>query len=59
MPQANKYTWDAKDYGVNSQNQFQWATELLTKLNLHGDELVLDIGCGEGKITAAIASTLR
>jgi trans-aconitate methyltransferase len=58
MPQANKYTWDAKDYGVNSQNQFQWATELLTKLNLHGDELVLDIGCGEGKITAAIAASL-
>lgn len=58
MPQANKYTWDAKDYGVNSQNQFQWATELLTKLNLHGDELVLDIGCGEGKITAAIAASI-
>lgn len=54
----SKYTWNAKDYGVNSQNQFQWATELLTKLKLHDDETVLDIGCGEGKITAAIAASL-
>lgn len=58
MSQANKYTWDAKDYGVNSQNQFQWATELLSKLKLNGNESVLDIGCGEGKVTAAIASSL-
>lgn len=58
MPQTNNYTWNAKDYGVNSQNQFQWATELLTKLNLQGDEAVLDIGCGEGKITAVIAASL-
>jgi trans-aconitate 2-methyltransferase len=53
-----KYTWNAKDYGVNSQNQFQWATELLDKLHLSGDEAVLDIGCGEGKITAAIAASV-
>jgi trans-aconitate 2-methyltransferase len=58
MSQANKYTWNAKDYGVNSQNQFQWATELLSKLKLDGNETVLDIGCGEGKITAAIAASL-
>ena len=39
-------------------NQFQWAAELLAKLVLSGDEAVLDIGCGEGKITAEIAKSV-
>jgi trans-aconitate 2-methyltransferase len=55
MSPEKKYDWDAKDYQVNSQNQFFWAKELLTKLKLSGDETVLDIGCGEGKITEELA----
>lgn len=58
MSSDKKFTWDAKDYRVNSLNQFLWATELLAKIGLFGDEAVLDIGCGEGKITAEIAKRL-
>lgn len=58
MQPVKNFLWDAKDYAVNSQNQFQWATELLSKLKLSGGEKVLDIGCGEGKITMAIAASL-
>jgi trans-aconitate methyltransferase len=57
--QVDKYNWDAQDYARNSQNQFQWAKELIPKLNLHGDEVLLDVGCGDGKITAEIASCLQ
>lgn len=32
------------------------AEEALSKLNLKGDEKILDIGCGDGKISAKIAS---
>lgn len=53
-----KYSWDAEDYARNSSNQFEWAKELVPKLNLKGDETLLDIGCGDGKVTALLASYL-
>jgi trans-aconitate 2-methyltransferase len=49
------YQWNASDYAIHSSVQFQWAEELIGKLELHGDESVLDIGCGDGKVTARIA----
>ncbi|MEX2681640.1 MAG: methyltransferase domain-containing protein [Candidatus Sigynarchaeota archaeon] len=52
------YSWDAKDYRSNSSAQQQWAGELIGKLGLRGDERVLDIGSGDGKVTAAIARLL-
>ena len=50
--------WDANDYSRHSAAQQQWASELIAKLSLTGKERVLDIGCGDGKITAAIAELL-
>ena len=35
--------------------QQSWARELIARLNLRGDEHVLDVGCGDGKVTAEIA----
>lgn len=58
MEKAKNYAWDAKDYAKNSQNQYQWAKELIPKLKLHGNEALLDIGCGDGKITAELAKCL-
>ncbi len=52
------YNWNAQDYAQNSQNQFQWAKELIPKLKLQGNETLLDIGCGDGKITAELARCL-
>jgi len=49
------YNWNAQDYAKNSANQFQWAKELIPKLKLQGNETLLDIGCGDGKITAELA----
>ena len=56
--EAKSYAWDAKDYAKNSQNQYQWAKELIPKLKLKGNEGLLDIGCGDGKITAELAKYL-
>jgi trans-aconitate methyltransferase len=52
----NKYIWDAEDYANYSRSQQQWGRELIKKLNISGDESILDIGCGDGKITAEIAN---
>ncbi len=58
MAKPNSYAWDAKDYAKNSANQYAWAQELIPKLKLQGSEALLDIGCGDGKITAEIAKAL-
>ncbi len=58
MNSAKNYAWNAGDYAKNSQNQFQWAKELIPKLRLDGTERLLDIGCGDGKITAEISKCL-
>lgn len=51
----NQYTWNASDYEQHSQAQQNWARELITKLALTGSEDVLDLGCGDGKVTAELA----
>jgi trans-aconitate 2-methyltransferase len=54
----NTYAWNSEDYAAHSEAQFQWAREIITKIHLRGSESVLDIGCGDGKVTALIASLL-
>jgi trans-aconitate 2-methyltransferase len=50
-----QFTWNAADYSQSSPAQQQWAHELMGKLRLSESEQVLDIGCGDGRVTAAIA----
>jgi len=50
------YEVESEDYARNSDAQLQWA--LRQNLNLQGNESVLDVGCGDGKITADFATTL-
>jgi trans-aconitate methyltransferase len=50
--------WDGQQYLNNSDLQYQWATSYIQKLKLRGDEKILDIGCGDGRVTAMIAQSL-
>ncbi len=47
--------WDASDYAQISALQKAMAEEVLALLQLNGSERVLDVGCGDGKVTAEIA----
>ncbi len=49
------YAWDSAEYAKHSDAQYAWALELIGKLNLKGDESVLDIGCGDGRVTLVLA----
>ncbi|MEW6554438.1 MAG: methyltransferase domain-containing protein [Actinomycetota bacterium] len=49
------YLWDAADYHDSSSQQKKWGRELFPKLNLRGDERVLDIGCGDGRLTVELS----
>ncbi|MCC6446044.1 MAG: class I SAM-dependent methyltransferase, partial [Armatimonadetes bacterium] len=50
--------WNAEDYHRSSSEQQRWAREMIARLRLSGGESVLDIGCGDGKVTAEIARQL-
>jgi trans-aconitate methyltransferase len=52
------YTWNPKDYAKHSRGQESWARELLTLVDLQSDDVVLDIGCGDGRITIEIAKSV-
>ena len=50
--------WNAADYAANSVVQQAWAREILARLHLRGDERILDVGCGDGKVSAEIAQAV-
>lgn len=47
--------WDATDYAKNSQGQLAWALALIDRLQVGDGCRVLDVGCGEGKVSAELA----
>ncbi|NOX75907.1 MAG: methyltransferase domain-containing protein [Gammaproteobacteria bacterium] len=52
---STSFHWDAADYAANSSAQYQWGCELIARLALRDSENVLDLGCGDGKLTALMA----
>lgn len=54
----SSYQWNAVDYAKSSAAQQHWARELIRKLKLKGDETLIDIGCGDGKVSAEIAAAV-
>jgi trans-aconitate 2-methyltransferase len=50
--------WDAATYDRVSQPQVDWAKQLLKRLELRGDETVLDAGCGSGRVTKMLLERL-
>ncbi len=47
--------WDPDIYRASSANQQRWGQALLARLRLQGHETVLDIGCGDGRLTVRLA----
>lgn len=49
------HKWNPGDYEKSATAQYSWAIGLMSCLNHKGDERILDIGSGNGKITARLA----
>ncbi len=50
--------WDARAYDRVADPQTAWGRVVLDRLALTGDELVLDAGCGSGRVTELLAERL-
>jgi trans-aconitate 2-methyltransferase len=49
------FEFDGDEYSKTSAHQKEWGTRLIAELDLRGDEGVLDLGCGDGALTAQLA----
>jgi trans-aconitate 2-methyltransferase len=50
--------WNSSEYHRLSQPQVSWGKKVLSRLRLRGNELVLDAGCGTGRLTADLLQAL-
>jgi trans-aconitate 2-methyltransferase len=49
------FEFDAEKYTKASSHQKEWGKKLISELSLKGNEKILDLGCGDGGITAQLA----
>jgi trans-aconitate 2-methyltransferase len=52
------HKWDPVEYERSSSAQYRWALELISQIDIAPDTHILDIGCGDGKITAHLAAAV-
>jgi trans-aconitate 2-methyltransferase len=50
--------WDAETYDAISDPQFSWGMEVLERLELRGDEVAIDAGCGSGRVAEELIDRL-
>ncbi|MBS0634597.1 MAG: methyltransferase domain-containing protein [Verrucomicrobia bacterium] len=55
---ASADVWNGADYVKNSTVQKTHAEMLLSGITLVGDEAILDVGCGDGRITEQLAKAV-
>ena len=50
--------WNSEVYHRLSAPQVSWGKKVLARLSLRGDEILLDAGCGTGRLTAELLDVL-
>jgi len=55
----NSPFWDANTYDIVSNAQEEWAKFIIKQRKWSGNEVVLDAGCGSGRITKMLSQLIR
>jgi trans-aconitate methyltransferase len=50
------HEFDGNKYKAASAHQKEWGAKLIHELNITGSERILDLGCGDGALTAQLAA---
>jgi trans-aconitate methyltransferase len=50
------HEFNGEEYKKASTHQKEWGNKIISELNLKGNERILDLGCGDGTLTAELAS---
>jgi len=58
LAEPPRVRWNATDYHAHAFAQSAWGRELHARIALRPDEVVFDLGCGDGHLTAALADRL-
>ncbi len=53
--ETKTYEFDGEKYKAASAHQKEWGKDLISQLSLQGNESILDLGCGDGKLTEQLS----
>jgi len=53
---ATPVSWNATEYHAHSSAQTEWGRQVHAKLALRGTERIIDLGCGDGRLSAELAA---
>lgn len=57
-PSTGSREWNSQVYQRVSRPQFSWGKKVLDRVQLRGDEIVLDAGCGTGRLAGELLERL-
>jgi len=50
------FDFDGEKYRQASKHQKEWGNRVISELELNGDEIILDLGCGDGILTEQLSA---
>ena len=50
------FVWDAETYDEVSNTHEEWARKIILSKNWSGKEIIMDAGCGSGRITKILSN---